>query len=139
MKRFLVAVDASPRAPFVAQAAAALAAHSGATLVLFHAVGVPHGVPKEAYSLSPEALAEFLDAQGTKFLQGIAANLPKDISVEIVVEDGIGWRAICAAAERHKVDLIVIGSHGYSGVDRVLGTTASKVVNHSTHSVLVVR
>jgi nucleotide-binding universal stress UspA family protein len=37
------------------------------------------------------------------------------------------------------VDLIVIGSHGYDALDRLLGTTAAKVVNHADRSVLVVR
>ena len=36
-------------------------------------------------------------------------------------------------------DLIVIGSHGYGAIDRVLGTTAAKVVNHADRTVLVVR
>jgi nucleotide-binding universal stress UspA family protein len=38
-----------------------------------------------------------------------------------------------------EADLIVIGSHGYAGFDRLLGTTAAKVVNHAHCSVLVVR
>jgi nucleotide-binding universal stress UspA family protein len=42
-------------------------------------------------------------------------------------------------ATEEDVDLIVIGSHGYHDADRVLGTTAAKVVNHADHSVLVVR
>ena len=36
-------------------------------------------------------------------------------------------------------DLIVVGSHGYSGIDHLLGTTAARVVNHADRSVLVVR
>jgi universal stress protein F len=43
------------------------------------------------------------------------------------------------AAAENDVDMIVIGSHGYHGLDRVLGTTAAKVVNHADRSVLVVR
>jgi nucleotide-binding universal stress UspA family protein len=35
--------------------------------------------------------------------------------------------------------LIVIGSHGFSGIDRLLGTTAGRVVNHADRSVIVVR
>jgi nucleotide-binding universal stress UspA family protein len=42
-------------------------------------------------------------------------------------------------ARELSVDLIAIGSHGYSPVDHVLGTTAAKVVNHADRSVLVVR
>ena len=36
------------------------------------------------------------------------------------------------------VDLIVVGSHRYHGLDRVLGTVATKVVNHADRSVFVV-
>ena len=36
-------------------------------------------------------------------------------------------------------DLVVIGSHGYGGLDRLLGTTAAKVANRAPCSVLVVR
>ena len=33
----------------------------------------------------------------------------------------------------------MIGSHGYGGLDRILGTTAARVVNHALCSVFVVR
>ena len=33
----------------------------------------------------------------------------------------------------------VIGSHGYDTMDKLIGTTAAKVVNHAEVSVLVVR
>jgi nucleotide-binding universal stress UspA family protein len=46
---------------------------------------------------------------------------------------------VCKEAHQEDVDLIMVGSHGYSGVDRLLGTTAAKVVNHADRSVLVVR
>ena len=54
---------------------------------------------------------------------------------------GVGspWEAVCHAAETRHVDLVVVGSHGYRGIDRVLGTTAAKIVNHAPCSVLVVR
>ena len=139
MERILVAIDGSPRARTVLDTAARIAHGMGAKLVLFHAVGIPHEVPKEAYSMSPDALAELLDKVGKQYLEQMASLLPPGMVVETIVEDGAGWRAICAAADHHAVDLIVIGSHGYSGVDRLLGTTAAKVVNHATRSVLVVR
>jgi nucleotide-binding universal stress UspA family protein len=49
------------------------------------------------------------------------------------------WDGICRAAIELDADLIVLGSHGYGALDRVLGTTAAKVVNHADRSVLVVR
>ncbi len=42
------------------------------------------------------------------------------------------WQGLCTIAEGCEADLIVIGSHGYGGLDRVLGTTAARVVNHAS-------
>jgi universal stress protein F len=52
---------------------------------------------------------------------------------------GVPWQAVCSAAVDEHVDLIVIGSHGYGGVDHLLGTTAAKIVNHADRPVLVWR
>jgi universal stress protein F len=139
MERILVAIDASPRAAEVLRTAADLAQRTGAKLFLFHAVGVPHEVPREAYAMSPDAIAKLLDSHGKEYLDKMASTLPKGMIADTIVEDGAGWRAVCAAADHYDADLIVIGSHGYSGVDRLLGTTAGKIVNHATRSVLVVR
>ena len=42
-------------------------------------------------------------------------------------------------AEEHAVDLIVIGSHGRHGLQRILGSTASGVLHTATCDVLAVR
>lgn len=47
-------------------------------------------------------------------------------------------RRIVEASDDLRCDLIVIGSHGYHGLDRALGTTASKVASHASSDVLVV-
>lgn len=57
----------------------------------------------------------------------------------VLVEVGSPWQSICKVAKAEDVELIVLGSHGYSGLDHVLGTTAAKVVNHADRSVLIVR
>ena len=41
-----------------------------------------------------------------------------------------------ARSERH---LVIIGSHGYGGIDHLLGTTAARIVNHADRPVLVFR
>jgi nucleotide-binding universal stress UspA family protein len=139
MNRILVGLDASPRADGVLEAAAALAKRTGGILVLFRAVGVPHEVPVEAYTMTPANLAELLEREAKRYLDKVAAALPADLVRETIVHVGTPWQGICAAADRLGADLIVIGSHGYSGIDRLIGTTAAKVVNHAKQSVLVVR
>jgi nucleotide-binding universal stress UspA family protein len=50
------------------------------------------------------------------------------------------WEAIVAAAKRHKCDLIVMASHGRSGLGAlVLGSQTNKVLTHTKLPVLVCR
>lgn len=139
MDRILVGLDASARAEGVLQTAMDLARRTGGKLILFRSVGVPHEIPVEAYAMTPAALAEMLEQEARKYLVEVAGKLPAGMVAETVVTVGTPWQGICAAAEQHNADLVVIGSHGYSGLDRLIGTTASKVVNHAKRSVLVVR
>lgn len=46
---------------------------------------------------------------------------------------------IVAAAQKHHADLIVVGSHGHSGLRTLLGATASSVLHHAKCDVLAVR
>lgn len=72
-------------------------------------------------------------------LDQYARQLPPALLAGIRIEYGVPWQAICQQAKTDRVDLIAVGSHGYGGLDRLLGTTAARVVNHADRSVLVVR
>ncbi len=139
MDRILVGLDASARAANVLEAATELARRTGGKLILFRAVGIPQEIPIEAYSMTPSNLAGLLEQEAKKYLDAVAAKLPANMLLETVVHVGTPWQGICSAADKHQADMIVIGSHGYSGLDRLIGTTAAKVVNHAKQSVLVVR
>lgn len=139
MKLILVALDQSPNARNVLTAARELAEKTQAKLLLFHAVGLPVGLPPDALSVAPEALGALLAGRARNVLAALASELPTGIVARVRVEVGSPWQAICEVAKAEKVDLIAVGSHGYGGVDRLIGTTAAKVVNHADRSVLVVR
>ena len=133
----LAAVDFSSRAAGVARAAIELADKFGATVHLFRALAVPQEYPAAA-SNAPDALQPFLEDEARAQLRELAGTHQRVVVEPLVVLHGQPWRAIIAESQRLKVDLIVIGSHGFGGWDRVLGTTAGKVVNHADRSVLVV-
>lgn len=139
MRKVLVALDASSRAPLILENAAAIARANGAELFLLRAVSLPHDVPEEAYRMSPNELVERWKAEAARDLELRAGALPTGIVTHILVRVGSPWSAICAAAREHDVDAIVIGSHGYDAFDHLIGTTAAKVVNHADRSVFVVR
>ena len=139
MKKILVAVDGSERSAGVLEAARRLARASGARLQLFRAVGVPADVPAVAWGIAPAELEGVLQREARAALERLARALPAELVAGESVALGSPWQAICEAARREDVDLIVLGSHGYGGADRLLGTTAAKVVNHADRAVLVVR
>jgi nucleotide-binding universal stress UspA family protein len=139
MKRLLVAVDGSPRAETVVAAAARMAELADAKLVLFRAIGVPSDMPREILSLIDRSVEDVMIGNAHAELERIAASLPEGRVERIVTPFATAWDGICRTARELDVDLIVIGSHGYGGLDRVLGTTAAKVVNHADRNVLVVR
>jgi universal stress protein F len=139
MKKILVGIDCSPHSMQVLAAAVHLAQLTGARLHLFRGVGIPRGVPAIAWSVAPGELDVLLEREALAELDQAARAVPDGMLAGTSVALGTPWQAVCEAAKAQNVDLIVIGSHGFGAVDRVIGTTAAKVVNHADRSVLVVR
>jgi nucleotide-binding universal stress UspA family protein len=141
-RKILVAFDGSPRAARVFEVAMDVAGRYGAALIPFHAVAIPPEFPPAAYVRDPDPLPAFLQREAEARFQALRAAHPAKPGVVVrplvVSEREPPANAILAAAEQENVDLIVLGSHGYHGWDRLLGTTAAKVANLSTRSVLVV-
>jgi universal stress protein F len=139
MKRILVALDASDRAGRVLAAAARLAEVTGAKLVLFRAINVPSDLPREVLAVTDLRLEDALKRNAHADLDRMAGTLPAGLVEEITAEFATPWDGICRAGRTHDADLIMIGSHGFGGIDHLLGTTAAKVVNHADRNVFVVR
>jgi len=139
MKRILVALDASPRAVTVLAAANRLAEMAGAKLVVFRSLGIPPDMPSEVLEMTDQRLEDVLIRNARDDLQRRVHELPPDRVERVITEIATPWDGICRMAREVDADLIVIGSHGYGGLDRLLGTTAAKVVNHADRNVFVVR
>jgi nucleotide-binding universal stress UspA family protein len=139
MKRILVCLDASPRAPWVLETAADLAKRSGARLNLLRTVGIPPEVDQAMFVHAAADVIETMMNRAKAELAVLAKDVAPALVEDIHVHIGTPWDTICREAKSLDVDLVVLGSHGYSGFDRILGTTAAKVVNHCDRSVLVVR
>ena len=138
MKRILVALDSSERATLVIDAAARLAELAGATLVLYQAIYVPPNLPI-ALLVANVSVEDVLVARAHGDLERLATRVRRELVDQIVTSVAVPWDGICRTARERDADIIVIGSHGYVGLDRLLGTTAAKVVNHADRNVLVVR
>ena len=142
-KHILTALDGSPRALHVLRHAAELAARSGAQLHLVRAVHLPLGVPADAFTMTGDQLISRLLGHGAQELTELAESLRPGLTPVLwgqrLCRLGAPAQVVVDLADELHADLIVIGSHGYDVVDRLLGTTAARIVNHARCSVLVVR
>jgi nucleotide-binding universal stress UspA family protein len=139
LKRLLVALDGSPRAPHVLERAVQLARATGGVLVLYRAIVVVPDLPRAVLDAADAGIEEMLLRAARTDLRRLAAAAPAELIESVEADLASPWDGICRAATRLGCALIVIGSHGYGALDRILGTTAGKVVNHADRDVLVVR
>jgi nucleotide-binding universal stress UspA family protein len=139
MERILVGLDASPRSKTVLDAAIDLARRTGAKLRLLRAVGLPAELPANVWAMPPALLTEQFLVTAKRDLDEAATAIPPELYEGSSAQVGVAWETICRVARDCHADLIVIGSHGYGVLDRIIGTTAAKVVNHCDRSVFVVR
>lgn len=137
--KILVGLDGSERQPAVLRQAIELADRCGGALVLCRAVQIPNNIPAIAWSLQGNEFEDFLIEHARGQLQRLVDTLPEGLVSEVVAELGQPADTVLRICKERNCDLVVIGSHGYSGLDRVLGTTAGKVVNRCDRTVMVVR
>jgi nucleotide-binding universal stress UspA family protein len=80
-----------------------------------------------------------LEADAAAYLNKIESRLKrKKLSVETAVILGIPADVILDFASQHKIDLIIMSTHGRSGISRwFFGSVAEKVIRHSTVPVLI--
>ena len=138
-QRILVPVDFSDGSKAALAAADAMAKSAGASLTLLHVHPMTVvSVLDYTYAEPPELVAEAVQAI-TERLDKWAAELDSDASkVKTEVRTGQPATEILDAAADH--DLIIMGTHGRSGVDRFLmGSVAERVVRGAKCSVLVHR
>ncbi len=140
-QRILVPLDGSARAEQAISVAARIARVSGGSIVLLQVSTA--GIDYAWMAMeSPMMMQETLDAdcdRATEYLASMArSHTLKGIKTTTVVLQGAPAEAILAEAHVQMVDLIVISSHGNTGLKRwVLGSVAQKVARYSPAPVLV--
>jgi nucleotide-binding universal stress UspA family protein len=135
----LVAVDFSDYSRTALCYATFLAERFGATLTLVHSVE-PYAYPED---LSAGCTLEELDARWMQKqkekLETLRQTIKEGIPATVVVTMGTAWNRIVGTAKSWSADLIVIGTHGRTGLKHALmGSTAERVVRHAACPVLVV-
>jgi len=139
--KILCPTDFSPGAHHALAVAIRLARESGAELVIAHA----WHIPPIAYSLEapfpPYIVQQIIDDAEASLDEAMAeARAAGAKSVSSKVLSGVPWMEIVDALEKQTFDLCVIGTHGRTGLSRVLlGSVAEKVTRHAPCPVLAIR
>lgn len=137
-RKILFAVDCEPVATHAAEVGVEIARTLGAEIALIHVVDTTIDVGAEAWTNTE--LLGVAELQGRNLLADYRQKLALPGSALAIVAAGSPADEIVKAAREWPADLIVIGSHGRSGLQRaLLGSVAEAVTRHAPCPVLVVR
>ena len=143
LKKILYPTDFSESSLEAMKYAVSFARDYKARLVLMHVVN--EQIFSEGLNLprlaAPEALEQELVAEATRQMRTlIPADVRAGVDVEHVILRGMPFLEIIRYAKANEVDLIVIGTHGRSGMEHIIfGSTAEKVVRKAPCPVLSVK
>jgi universal stress protein A len=136
--RILVPIDFSKNAWRALHYAISLAAQFAARITLLHVIGRVVYPTEMAIMVTNEKIAVNASRRHlTKFGKKI---VPEKFRGKFLVKSGQPYFEIIEVAREMKADLIVLTTHGYTGIKRILiGGTAERIVRHAPCPVLTVR
>ncbi|HEY0455234.1 MAG TPA: universal stress protein [Verrucomicrobiae bacterium] len=142
LKTILLPVDFSPHSQKAMRYAISFAEQFGARLVLLHVVE-PALYPTEVgyVPLEIDQMHRTMARNAHSRLESLIGNeISRGLLQDYAVRVGSPYLEITSAARDWNVDLIIIATHGYTGLKHILlGSTAERVIRHAPCPVLTVR
>lgn len=139
--RILCATDFSSCSYQALRVAARIANTSNAELVVVHVWYLPPPAVAGEYVFPPNVTQEVVDDSQRSLDQAVLdakAAGAKQVTGTLV--SGVPWAEVIALLEGQAFDLCVLGTHGRTGLSRILlGSVAEKIIRHAPCSVLAVR
>ncbi|SHF91165.1 Nucleotide-binding universal stress protein, UspA family [Flavobacterium micromati] len=141
MKRILVPIDFSQYAENALKTAAIIARKNNSEIFILHLLELPSQM-QDALSDGnsiPEVML-FIKKANEKITKITEQSYLDDVIIHVMVRFEKAFSGILAFVENNQIDLIVMGSHGTSGIEDILiGSNAEKVVRLSNIPVLVIK
>ena len=142
IKRILVPIDFSDCSMAALRYAASLAKQLDASLILLHVIdSLVAPLEMEYVHLNIKDFNAEREKHAKDKLAALArSEIDPTLPTVPVLRHGPPWEQIKDTARERKADLIIVGTHGHTGLKHlVLGSTAEKVVRLAGCPVLVVR
>lgn len=141
MRKILCAIDFSEVSPMVAGYANSLAKAFGAEVILLYSA--PSLNQYVSFHVPPNSIETFVGeivSGAEQSMEAFISQYLPDINVTGRVVSGYAAEEIVKCADEEKVDMVVMGTHGRKGIDRILfGSVAEKVVKSANCPVLTLR
>ena len=140
MKKILVPVDFSEHSEFALEVAAQLAREHDAEIVALHMMGLSPSILTKDESQEVFEAMYYLKLAEKRFNEFLDKPYLKGVKVESKVQNYKIFKEVNEVAKDMDADLIIMGSHGTSGVKEVfVGSNTEKVVRTSDIPVLVIK
>ena len=140
MKKIIVPVDFSKHSEYAMEAAAILAKKHKASILALHMLEMSDALLTKSDGEQHAKAVFFLKLAEKKFDEFLDKDFLKDVDVIPIVKHFKVFSEVNEVAKEHNVDLIVMGSHGVSGLTEIfVGSNTEKVVRHSDIPVLVIK
>lgn len=142
--KILIGVDDSPHSRAAVEYVRKMTWPSGSTIEVLSVVRPVVAMYAEAY-VPPATFVGEMNEEAVRFHQETAANAERELQgtglkTEAKILNGDPRTELVEAARAEKADLLVLGSHGRTGIAKLLmGSVASYVVAHAPCSVMVVK
>lgn len=141
IKKIICAVDFSDHSPVVADYASTLAKTMGAEILCLYVA--PSLDQYVGFHVPPSSIENFVGeivSGADSTMETFIAENFKDVTVNGKVVTGYAAEEILSLSESEGADMVVMGTHGRAGIDRILfGSVAEKVVKSAKCPVLTVR
>jgi nucleotide-binding universal stress UspA family protein len=137
-QRVLIALDESPVAIHAMEVGTDLAKSLGAQIAVVHVVDPKLASASEG-GLAASVILNDLRQEGRRLLNASSRRIGGDPPCWEYLVEGNPTREILKTAAEWKAELIVLGTHGRTGIARAfLGSTAENIIRHSQIPVLTV-
>jgi nucleotide-binding universal stress UspA family protein len=140
MDKIIVPIDFSQYSEYALETAAILAKRNNADLLVLHMLELDQGSLVNSGDDQNQQMVFFLKLAEQKFVDYLDKDFLEGISVTPIVKHFKVFSEVAEVAKEHDADMIVMGSHGASGLSEIfVGSNTEKVVRYSEIPVLVVK
>jgi nucleotide-binding universal stress UspA family protein len=140
MKKVIIPIDFSAHSEIALKAAALLAKRNAIEIIVLHMLDINMVSLSESASDLQSQSVFYLKLAEKKFKTFLKKEYLKDIKVTPIIKHYLSFKEINDIAKEENADLIIMSSHGASGIKELfVGSNTEKVVRHASVPVLILK